>query len=60
MMLAKEQTQLRDQRTMATSDDRLGDSETRILVGKGEEPAWLTLALANMVLSPAPREPEKP
>ncbi|WP_407175819.1 helicase HerA-like domain-containing protein [Bradyrhizobium sp. STM 3562] len=32
---------------MATSDDKLGDSETKIFVGKGEEPAFLTLALAN-------------
>jgi DNA helicase HerA-like ATPase len=30
-----------------TSDDRLGDSGTKIFVGKGEEPVWLTLALAN-------------
>ncbi len=32
---------------MATPDSKLGDTEDRILVGKGEEPAWLTLALAN-------------
>ena len=29
------------------SDDKPGDSRTKIFVGKGEEPAWLTLALAN-------------
>src|SRR5215510_14608473 len=27
--------------------DRLADSETKIFVGRGGEPAWLTLALAN-------------
>ena len=29
------------------SDDKPGDSRTKIFVGKGNEPAWLTLALAN-------------
>src|SRR5246500_1294489 len=33
--------------TMSTSDDKLADTETKIFIGKGEEPAWLTLALAN-------------
>ncbi len=32
---------------MATSDNRLADNDERIFVGKGEQPAWLTLALAN-------------
>jgi DNA helicase HerA-like ATPase len=32
---------------MATSDTKLGDTGDRIFVGKGEQPAWLTLALAN-------------
>ena len=32
---------------MATSDDKMADTDTKIFVGKGEEPAWLTLALAN-------------
>ena len=32
---------------MAASGDQVGDSETKIFVGKGEEPVWLTLALAN-------------
>src|SRR5512147_560947 len=32
---------------MATSDTKLGDTGDRIFVGKGEEQAWLTLALAN-------------
>jgi DNA helicase HerA-like ATPase len=32
---------------MATSGNNLTDTDTKIFVGKGEEPAWLTLALAN-------------
>src|ERR671923_1794405 len=32
---------------MPTSDDRMADTDTKIFVGKGEETAWLTLALAN-------------
>ena len=32
---------------MATSDDKMADTDTKIFVGKGEGPAWLTLALAN-------------
>ncbi len=32
---------------MAISDDNLADTDEKIFVGKGEEPAWLTLALAN-------------
>jgi DNA helicase HerA-like ATPase len=32
---------------MVTSGNSLTDSDTKIFVGKGEEPAWLTLALAN-------------
>src|SRR5271157_5613181 len=30
-----------------TTDEKMGDTDARIFVGKGEEPAWLTLALAN-------------
>src|SRR5579871_6804225 len=33
--------------TMPTFDDRMADTDTKILVGKGEQTAWLTLALAN-------------
>jgi DNA helicase HerA-like ATPase len=33
--------------TMPTFDDKMADTDTRILVGKGEQAAWLTLALAN-------------
>src|ERR1700731_579330 len=32
---------------MAATDNRMADTDERIFVGKGEEPAWLTLALAN-------------
>src|SRR5215469_11034162 len=32
---------------MAASENRLADSDTKIFVGRGEEPAFLTLALAN-------------
>ena len=32
---------------MATSDEMAGDTGDRIFVGKGEQPAWLTLALGN-------------
>ncbi|KJC62702.1 ATPase [Bradyrhizobium sp. LTSPM299] len=32
---------------MATSDDKLADTDETIFIGKGEETAWLTLALAN-------------
>jgi uncharacterized protein len=32
---------------MVTSGNSLADSDTKIFVGKGDEPAWLTLALAN-------------
>ncbi len=32
---------------MVTSDNIVGDTGERIFVGKGEQPAWLTLALGN-------------
>ena len=32
---------------MATSDNKLADTSEKIFIGKGEQPAWLTLALAN-------------
>src|SRR5205085_691600 len=32
---------------MATTDSTLADSDEKIFIGKGEQPAWLTLALAN-------------
>jgi DNA double-strand break repair helicase HerA and related ATPase len=32
---------------MATSDKEMADTDEKIFVGKGEQPAWLTLALAN-------------
>ena len=32
---------------MATADNKMADTNEKIFVGKGEQPAWLTLALAN-------------
>jgi uncharacterized protein len=32
---------------MSASDDRMADTDEKIFVGKGEQPAWLTLALGN-------------
>lgn len=32
---------------MATPNDKMADTGEKIFVGKGEQPAWLTLALAN-------------
>jgi uncharacterized protein len=32
---------------MAATDNRMADTDEKIFVGKGEGPAWLTLALAN-------------
>ena len=32
---------------MATSDDKIADTDEKIFIGKGEVPAWLTLALGN-------------
>ena len=32
---------------MATSDNKIADSDEKIFIGKGEQPAWLTLGLAN-------------
>jgi uncharacterized protein len=32
---------------MATSDNHLADTDEKIFIGKGEQPAWLTLGLAN-------------
>jgi Predicted ATPase len=32
---------------MATSDNKMADTDEKIFIGKGEQPAWLTLALAN-------------
>jgi uncharacterized protein len=32
---------------MATSDSKMADTGEKIFIGKGEQPAWLTLGLAN-------------
>jgi len=32
---------------MATSDNKTADTDEKIFIGKGEQPAWLTLALGN-------------
>jgi len=32
---------------MTASDDKMADTDEKIFVGKGEQPAWLTLALGN-------------
>src|SRR5689334_25091865 len=32
---------------MATSDNKIVDTEDKIFIGKGEQTAWLSLALAN-------------
>src|SRR6188472_1821883 len=32
---------------MATSETKMADTDDKIFIGKGEQPAWLTLALAN-------------
>jgi hypothetical protein len=32
---------------MATSEKMMADTDAKIFVGKGEQLAWLTLALAN-------------
>jgi len=32
---------------MATADENMADTNEKIFVGKGEQPAWLTFALAN-------------
>jgi DNA helicase HerA-like ATPase len=32
---------------MATSDNKMADTDEKIFIGKGDQPAWLTLGLAN-------------
>src|SRR3981189_834490 len=32
---------------MATSDNKMTDTDQKVFIGKGEQPAWLTLGLAN-------------
>src|SRR3954464_7618782 len=49
MVLLGDQTPRRARRgdAMATSDNKTADTAEKIFIGKGEETAWLTLALAN-------------
>jgi DNA helicase HerA-like ATPase len=37
----------REEDAMATSDNKMADTDEKIFIGKGDETAWLTLALAN-------------
>src|SRR5712675_3654401 len=32
---------------MATSDNKMADTDEKVFIGKGEQPVWLTLGLAN-------------
>src|SRR5476651_1124692 len=32
---------------MAPSDDKIADTDEKIFIGKGDQPAWLTLGLGN-------------
>ena len=32
---------------MVTSDNKMADTDEKIFIGKGEQPVWLTLGLAN-------------
>jgi len=32
---------------MVTSDNKTADTDEKIFIGKGEQPVWLTLGLAN-------------
>src|ERR1700749_3588727 len=32
---------------MATTETKTGDTDDKVFIGKGEQPAWLTLGLAN-------------
>jgi DNA helicase HerA-like ATPase len=38
---------LREEAMMAGSDNKLADTAEKVFIGKGEQEAWLTLALAN-------------
>src|SRR4051812_49336426 len=41
------ETRETSERIMTAQDSKLGDTDDKIFVGKGDEQAWLTLALAN-------------
>ncbi len=46
-MMAWRTSPKREEAMMATSDNKTADTGDKIFIGKGEQPAWLTLALAN-------------
>src|ERR1700759_1983937 len=47
MIVVEPRLRRRDRRAMDIPDDNVADTNEKIFVGKGEQPAWLTLALAN-------------
>src|ERR1700759_5224128 len=47
MIVVEPRLRRRDRRAMAVPDNNVADTDEKIFIGKGEQPAWLTLALAN-------------
>jgi DNA double-strand break repair helicase HerA and related ATPase len=47
MIAPKPKAGVKRRSAMAISDNNMADTDEKIFVGKGEQPAWLTLALAN-------------
>src|ERR1700759_2906775 len=47
MIAAEAEIEARDRHAMAIPDNNMADTNEKIFVGKGEQPVWLTLALAN-------------
>ena len=46
-MIVLANLRMREEAMMATSDNKTADTDDKIFIGKGEQTAWLTLALAN-------------
>ena len=46
-MIANQTSDARRGDAMASSDNKTADTDEKIFIGKGEQTAWLTLALAN-------------
>ena len=46
-MMSWQTSRKREEAMMATSDNKTADTGEKIFIGKGEQPAWLALALAN-------------